>query len=51
VLLHELPARYLLLVPAVRAGAAWHALVAAGRPLELSCVGIEALERLAAAPG
>jgi hypothetical protein len=50
VLLCEDRDRLLLLVPASDAGAAWHELLAAGRPLELSCVGLDALARLAAAP-
>ena len=49
VLLCERPDRLLLLVRAEHATAAWHDLVDAGRPLELSCVGLDALERLAAA--
>lgn len=49
VLLHEQARRYLLVVPAARAGAAWHELAAAGQPLELGCVGVDALSRLDAA--
>jgi hypothetical protein len=49
VLLCEDRDRFLALVPASDAGAAWHDLLAAGRPLELSCVGLDALARLAAA--
>ncbi len=49
VLLCEDRDRFLLLGPASDAGAAWHDLLAAGRPLELSCVGLDALARLAAA--
>jgi glycine cleavage system aminomethyltransferase T len=46
--LRERGDRHLLLVTSERAGDAWHELVTAGRPLELSCVGVEALDRLAA---
>jgi glycine cleavage system aminomethyltransferase T len=49
VLLHEHAGRYLLVVPAACAGSAWHDLAAAGRPLELGCVGVDALSRLDAA--
>ncbi len=48
-LLREQARRYLLVVPAARAGVAWHDLAAAGRPLELGSVGIDALCRLDAA--
>ena len=49
VLLCEDRDRFLLLVGGSDAGAAWHDLLAAGRPLELACVGLDALTRLAAA--
>ena len=49
-LLREDPQRFLALVGASPSDAAWDALFAAGRPLGLSYVGCEALERLAAVP-
>jgi glycine cleavage system aminomethyltransferase T len=49
VLLHEADERHLLVVAAANAGTVWHDLAAAGRPLELGCVGFEALARLDAA--
>ncbi len=49
VLLRESAARFLLLVAEDRAADAWRELFAVGRPLGLSFVGLEALERLAAA--
>ena len=48
VLLRERRGRNLLLVD--DADAAWQALLDAGRPLELACVGVDALARLAAVP-
>jgi glycine cleavage system aminomethyltransferase T len=51
VLLRERPERYLLIAPIASASEVWHELLVAGRPLELSCVGVEALDRLAAAAG
>jgi glycine cleavage system aminomethyltransferase T len=49
-LLREAGDRYLLVLDADSASAAWSELFAAGRGLGLSMVGAEALERLAAAP-
>jgi glycine cleavage system aminomethyltransferase T len=49
VLLHEADGRHLLVMEAANAGTVWHELAAAGRPLELGCVGVEALARLDAA--
>jgi glycine cleavage system aminomethyltransferase T len=49
VTLRERTDSHFVIVAAEHAGDAWHALAEAGRPLELSCVGLEALERLAAA--
>lgn len=49
VLLHDADGRHLLVVSAANAGTAWHDLAVAGRPLELGCVGVEALARLDAA--
>jgi glycine cleavage system aminomethyltransferase T len=49
-LLREDAHRYLLVPGAGPSDAAWKALFEAGRPFGLSCVGCEALERLAAVP-
>jgi hypothetical protein len=49
VLLCERAERHLLLVD--DADSAWQALLDAGRPLEVACVGVDALARLAAVPG
>src|SRR3954452_22037805 len=49
VLLREREDRYLLVVADVER--AWDELLVAGRPLELACVGVDALARLAAVPG
>jgi glycine cleavage system aminomethyltransferase T len=48
-LVREAPHRFLLVAELGEDRAAWEALVAAGRPLGLCCVGEEALEHLSAA--
>jgi hypothetical protein len=48
-LLCERPDRQLLLVGSATLAGAWAELTAAGRPLDVACVGVEALDRLAAA--
>lgn len=50
VLVRQRPERCLLFVERSRAEGAWGALLTAGHPLDVALVGIEALERLDAAP-
>jgi hypothetical protein len=49
VLLRESADRHLVLARAAHGSEVWHALLDAGRPLEIACVGVDALLRLAAA--
>ena len=49
IVLQEEPGTFELLVPAEEAVTAWRALMDAGRPLHVACVGIDALEHLDAA--